>query len=119
MLLAWTRFGTAANKQFKGVRTYLITDGNPKPVIDVKTNFDYSPGVNVPDFTEYGDVAMWDTAHWDTSYWAGGSAAVIKWNGVAADGIYGAVRLTADVLNCKFSVTGFDVLFEEGFFGSP
>jgi hypothetical protein len=119
MLLAWTRFGTAANKQFKGVRTYLITDGNPKPVVDVKTNFDYSPGVNVPDFTEYGDVSMWDAAHWDTSYWAGGSAAVIKWNGVAADGIYGAVRLTADVLNCKFSVTGFDVLFEEGFFGSP
>jgi hypothetical protein len=119
MLLAWTRFGTAARKQFKGVRTYLITDGAPRPVVDIKTDFDYSPGVNVPDLSEYGDVSMWDTASWDTSFWAGGSAAVIKWNGVAADGGYGAVRLTADILNCTFSVTGFDVLFEEGFFGAP
>jgi hypothetical protein len=119
LMMAWSRFGTAANKQFKAVRSYLVTDGNVHPKIDVKTNFDMSLGVNVPDISDLSGASMWDVAHWDVDYWAPGERPIIKWNGVAAKGVYGAIRLTADINNCTFAVTGFDVMFEEGLFGAP
>jgi hypothetical protein len=117
VLMSWSRFKTSSRKQFKAVRTYLITDGDPHPVIDVKTDFDYSPGVNTPDISGVLEGSRWDVALWDVALWAPGERSVNLWNGVAADGVHGAVRVTAAVDNCTFSITGFDVLFEEGHFG--
>jgi hypothetical protein len=119
MLLAWSRFKSSSHKQFKAVKTYMITDGEPHPVIDVKTNFDTSRGVNVPDITSQVGGAIWDVSLWDVSFWAGGQRNIFAWNGVAASGVYGAIRVTADVYNCYFALAGFDITFEEGHFGPP
>lgn len=117
LLMAWSRFKTAARKQFKAVQSYLTTDGDPRPTIDVLVNFNYGKGVNVPDISGVGGSSRWDVAMWDVSPWAPGKRAIILWNGVASAGVYGAVRLTADIYNCTFAVTGFDVAFEKGHFG--
>ena len=114
--MAWSRFKTMAEKHFLAVRSYMITDGAPRPMIDVKVNYDYGLPVNTPEDTEVASGATWDEATWDEDYWAPGEHAAARWHGVAPSGIVGAVRLRALVYNCAFSITGFDVSFEEGNF---
>jgi hypothetical protein len=115
--MAWNQFKTPAEKQFKGVTTYMTTDGTPHPSIDVKTDYDYSLGVNYPDITDMTIGAAWDVDNWDVALWAPGESAVKLWNGVAASGTVGAVRMSAAVFNCKFAINGWDVHFEEGKLG--
>lgn len=117
VLFAWSRFKTAMRKKFHGVQAYIITDGDPRPVVDVKVDFDYNPGVNIPDTSGVLSGSLWNAAKWNVALWAPGKLARIIWNGVASSGTYGAVRVTADVNNCYFALTGVDVLFETGKFG--
>lgn len=117
VLWAWSRFKTAKRKKFHGVQAYIITDGEPHPVIDVKVDFDYNPGVNVPDQSGVLGSSLWDVAMWDVALWAPGKSTHIIWNGVSPSGTYGAVRITADVNNCYFGITAVDVLFEAGVWG--
>ena len=94
---------------------YIVTDGNPKPYVDVKVDYDSTPVANQPEISESAETAAsWDTASWDTSDWQAGTRNWANWTGVGALGRVGAVRLSAQVSNCTFAVTGFDVLFEEG-----
>lgn len=113
---SWSQYKTPADKRFLGIRAYTVTDGTPLPVLDIKVDYDYSPGINIPDITRLPSGAIWDTATWDVDYWAPGIRSVIFWNGVAGSGVVGAVRMTARIDNCKFSITGWDVLYEEGNF---
>ena len=53
------------------IRLYTITDGLPRPFMDVEVDYDNSPPTNQPDLTVGpGGGADWDTAPWDTSDWA-------------------------------------------------
>lgn len=113
--LAWSEFKSPANKHFKMLRTFLITDVQPQLMVDVKVDYDLTPPTNQPDIsTATGGGAEWDVADWDTAEWAQGALPTSLWNGVASFGRVGAVRLTARVKNCTFSITGWDVLFEQG-----
>jgi len=113
--MAWSQFKTPSLKHFKMILPYIITDGNPRPFVDVKVDYDSSPILNQPEISETEEgTAAWDFAVWDVDDWVGGSRNWGNWTGVAGLGRVGAVRLSAYVSNCSFAVTGFDVLYEEG-----
>jgi hypothetical protein len=111
---AWSLFKTAGVKQFKMVKVYTISDVLLQPKIDVKVDYDLTPPTNEPDVSLTEEGAAWDEADWDEDYWALGAQPVTLWNGCAGLGQVGAPRLTALILNSKFSITGFDVIYEPG-----
>jgi hypothetical protein len=117
---AWHSYGSSSIKQFKMVLPYIITDGLPKPFLDFRVDYDSSLAYNQPDVTEADDGATWGVAEWEESpvdtgwYWASGVKNWRNWNGIAAIGRVGAPRLTAYISNCEFSISGIDVLFEQG-----
>lgn len=121
---AWSQYKTPAIKHFKMILPYILTDGDPQPVIDVNVDYDTSQPYNMPDITGANPAdATWDAATWDLpegtppisgDYWVGGAKNWINWTGVGAIGRVGAIRMQARVLNCSFSVTGFDILYERG-----
>ena len=113
----WSQFKTPARKHFLAVQTYMISNGQPRPSIDIKVDYDYSPGINFPDPTELVGSSLWDVAPWDTSDWSPGEKAMTVWNGVAPSGVTGSVRVSASIYNCAFAITGWDVLYEAGKFG--
>jgi hypothetical protein len=125
--MAWNQFRTPAQKHFKMILPYIVTDGFPKPSIDIKVDYDTSAPVNQPDITDADPLsATWGTAAWDFpsppnpppgasgDYWVAGTNNWTNWTGVGALGRVGAIRMTAAIVNCTFSITGFDVLYEEG-----
>jgi hypothetical protein len=113
----WSQFGTPARKHFLAIQTYMISNGQPRPSIDLKVDYDSSPGINIPDITELVGSSLWDVAHWNTAMWSPGEKAMKVWNGVPSSGISGSVRVSASIYNCAFAITGWDVLFETGKFG--
>jgi hypothetical protein len=135
VLMAWNQFKTPALKHFKMVLPYIVTDGQPRPYVDVKVDFDMSPVTNQPEISETDEGgAAWDVAVWGIDKgqgatvaipdgapanvagdaWVGGNRNWNNWTGVGTLGRVGAVRLTAQVSNCTFAITGFDILYEEG-----
>jgi hypothetical protein len=111
---AWSNFKTPAVKQFKMLRPYIISDGVPRPFIDMRVDYDTTPPLNQPDVTFTSIGTEWEVGTWDVDDWAGGAVMQSNWSGTAAFGTVGAPRLTAAILNCEFAVAGFDVIFETG-----
>jgi len=114
VLMAWNNFKTPLWKQFTGIKTYMTSDGAPQPIIDIKTEFDFSAGYNTPNVDDEPPGAEWDIATWDVDYWAAGDRAVTVFNGVAGKGCVGAIRLTTKVFDASFSVNGWEVVYEKG-----
>lgn len=121
---AWSSYGTPAIKQFKMVMPYIQSDGHPQPFVDIKVDYDTSVPTNQPDVT-FADVgATWDLAAWAIegdppghpvgAFWAQGVSSRNNWSGVGVIGRVAGPRLVALVRDCKFSLTGWDVLFESG-----
>lgn len=111
---AWSNYGTPAAKHFKMILPYLQSDGTPRPFVDIKVDYDMSAPSNQPDVTFADTGATWDLATWDVDFWAGAVGSKNNWSGVGDIGRVGAPRLTALILDCQFSLTGWDVLFEGG-----
>jgi hypothetical protein len=111
---AWSNFKSAGVKHFKMLKPYIITDGTPKPMIDMQVDFQTTPPANQPDLTFTTAGASWDTADWDTSDWAPPSTMIGQWSGVGRKGSVGAVRLQALIAGCDFALSGADVLYETG-----
>jgi hypothetical protein len=112
--LTWSNFGTPGIKHFKMVKPYIITDGSPKPAIDMQVDYETNPPQNAPELTFSNAGADWDTADWDTSDWAPPSTMIAKWSGVGRLGTVGAFRLQAQIIGCEFSFAGADILYETG-----
>jgi hypothetical protein len=112
--MAWSSFKTPAKKSFKAIQTYISTDGAPQPVIDIKTEYDFTDGVNQPDINEIPEGSYWDVSDWNTAEWATGERAITIWNGVAGRGRVGAVRMTHTVQNATFAIKGWEIIFEAG-----
>lgn len=112
--LAWSNYKTPGIKHFKMVKPYLITDGTPKPAIDMQVDYETNPPGNQPDLTFSNAGADWDDAPWDTSDWAPGSTMIAKWSGVGRLGTVGAFRMQALISGCEFSFAGADILYETG-----
>jgi hypothetical protein len=111
---AWSNFKSPAIKHFKMLKPYIITDGQPKPMIDMQVDYQTTPPQNQPDLTFSTSGAEWDTASWDTSDWAPPSTMIGKWSGVGRMGNVGAVRIQALISGCEFAISGADVLYETG-----
>jgi hypothetical protein len=113
--MAWSQFKVPNIKHFKMLLTYIVSDGDPRPFVDVKTDYDQSPALNQPEISEVSaSGATWDTATWDVDAWVGGEKTWVNWTGVGGLGRVGAIRVSAQVSNCSFAITGWNVLFEEG-----
>lgn len=111
---AWSDYGTPAFKQYKMVRPYIITDGVTAPFVDIRTDYDQTPPTNQPDVAYTLPGAKWDVSPWDTSAWAMGLTTIKIWNGVAGSGTIAAPRISAAVRNCKFALSGIDIIYEMG-----
>jgi hypothetical protein len=112
---AWSSFRSAAKKNFKMVRLYTLTDGLPRPFMDLETDYDNTPPTNQPEVTAGpSGGADWDIAPWDTSDWAMPVQPRQDWQGVTGLGRVGATRVRVSITGCTFSLTGVDVLYELG-----
>lgn len=112
--LTWSAYNTAGLKHFKMISPYLLTDGLPRPYLDMKVDYDSSVPFNWPEVSLANVGATWDVATWDVDYWALGPEARNLWTGVAVLGRVGAPRLRVSIQECVFSIAGFDVLYEIG-----
>jgi hypothetical protein len=123
--MAWNQFKTPALKHFKMILPYIVTDGHPRPFLEVKVDYDSTALLNQPVISDIsGGEAEWDVALWDYpdqipplpegASWLGGYRQWTNWTGVNGLGRVGAVRLTAYISDCSFAITGFDVLYEQG-----
>ena len=112
--LAWSLYKSPAIKHFKMIRPFIFTDGVPRPLIDVRTDYNDRAPTNAPDTTFTAPGGIWDTATWDTDDWALGALPYSAWQGVGSIGRVGAPRLSANIFNSEFAVSGFDVIYETG-----
>jgi hypothetical protein len=113
--LTWSSYDSAAVKQFKMISPYIITDGaEPRPYVDIRVDYDTSPPFNQPDTSGGVSGAVWDVAIWDVDYWVSAPKARTLWNGVSAIGRVAAPRIKVSIVNCQFSLAGFDIVYELG-----
>jgi hypothetical protein len=111
---SWSDFGTPSGKQFKMVRPYIITDGQPAPFVDIRVDYDQTPAQNQPDATFSVVGTDWDSGEWDVSDWSSGTITYAAWNGVAGYGRVAAGRISASINNCTFAISGIDIIYEAG-----
>jgi len=112
---AWSSFKSAAKKNFKMIRLYTLTDGLPRPFMDLEVDYDNSPPTNQPDIsTGPSGGADWNTATWDVSSWAQSTIPRQNWQGITGLGRVGAPRIRVAVSGATFSITGVDVIYELG-----
>jgi hypothetical protein len=111
----WSSYKSVAKKNFKMMRLYLVTDGLPRPFMDLEVDYDNLPPVNQPEVTfGPGGGADWNTATWDVSDWAFVTQPRQDWQGITGLGRVGAPRIRVSVSGCTFSLSGVDVLYELG-----
>ena len=68
---AWSSYKSVAKKNFKMMRLYTITDGLPRPFMDLEVDYNNVPPTNQPEITAGpSGGADWNTAAWDVDYWA-------------------------------------------------
>jgi hypothetical protein len=112
---AWSNFNSVSKKNFKMVRLYSITDGQPRPFMDLEVDYNNIPPTNQPEVTAGpSGGAAWDIATWDVDFWAQNTQPRQNWQGVTGLGRVGAVRVRINVSGATFSLTGADVLYELG-----
>ncbi len=113
---SWSAFNTSSLKAFKAINAYVISDGVARPFIDIRVDYDTRPALNQPEIsTPIGRLdATWDLATWDVDYWVQTAVVQAQWTGVSGMGHVAAPRLKVSVLDCSFSIAGFDVLYEIG-----
>ena len=112
---AWSSFNSVSKKNFKMIRLYTITDGLPRPFMDLEVDYNNVAPTNQPEITAGpSGGADWDTAIWDVDYWAQNTQPKQNWQGVTGLGRVGAARIRLSVSGATFSLTGVDVLYELG-----
>jgi hypothetical protein len=112
---AWSSFRSVTKKNFKMVRLYTITDGQPRPFIDLEVDYNNMPPTNQPELTlGPSGGAEWDIASWDATSWSASTQPKQNWQGVTGLGRVGAVRVRISVTGATFSLSGVDVLYELG-----
>jgi len=112
---AWSSYKSVTKKNFKMVRLYALTDGLPRPFIDLEVDYNNVPPTNQPEVTTGpSGGGVWDLATWDVDDWASSTQPKQNWQGVTGLGRVGAARVRVSVLGCTFSISGVDVLYELG-----
>ena len=112
---AWSSFKSVAKKNFKMMRLYTLTDGLPRPFMDLEVDYDNTPPTNQPEITTGpSGGADWNTATWDVDFWAQSVIPRQNWQGITGLGRIGAPRIRVSISGAAFSITGVDVIYELG-----
>jgi hypothetical protein len=112
---AWSNYRSVQKKNFKMIRLYTITDGQPRPYMDLEVDYNNLPPTNQPDLTlGPSGGSIWDTATWNVDDWASATQPKQNWQGVTGLGRVGAIRVRVAVTGCTFSLSGADVIYELG-----
>ena len=92
----------------------MMSDSIPKPFVDVEVDYVTEPPTNLPDAAVAGAAANWNSAAWGVNSWAIDALPRQYWQGVTGLGRVGAPRIRASFQGCTFSLTGADIIYEEG-----
>ena len=112
---AWSNYKSVQKKNFKMIRLYTITDGLPRPFMDLEVDYNTVAPTNQPELTlGPSGGSEWNVATWDVDYWAASIQPKQNWQGITGLGRVGAIRVRVSVLGCTFSIAGADVLYELG-----
>lgn len=111
---AWSLYNTPSLKHFKMVLVYMLTEGTPRPFVDIKVDYDMTLPFNQPDVTTADASSLWDIATWDEDFWSASVVSRSTWQGVGKIGRVGAPRVRAAIVNCTFAIAGVDVEHEIG-----
>jgi hypothetical protein len=112
---AWSNYKSVQKKNFKMMRLYSITDGQPRPYMDLEVDYNNLPPTNQPELTlGPSGGSDWNTATWDVDFWAASIEPKQNWQGVTGLGRVGAIRVRVSVSGCSFSIAGADVIYELG-----
>ena len=111
---AWSSFKSVNKKQFKMIRLYMMSDSIPQPFVDVEVDYATIIPTNKPDAADVNPAGNWNTATWDVDGWAVDAVPRQKWQGVTGLGRVGAPRIRASFKGSTFSITGADMIYEEG-----
>jgi hypothetical protein len=112
---AWSGYKSVAKKNFKLLRLYTLTDGIPRPFMDLEVDYDNTLPTNQPEVsTGPSGGADWNVATWDVDYWALSTTPRQNWQGITGLGRVGAPRIRISVSGCTYSLSGVDVLYELG-----
>ena len=85
--LTFNAYNSSAMKHFKMISALCHHRWRrPKPYVDIRVDYDYSPPLNQPDvILAPMPASTWDVATWDQDYWAAAAdRAEPQWNGVAS-----------------------------------
>lgn len=111
---AWSRYGTSQMKAFRLVRPNFFTDGEPRPLIDMRTDYDDRLPTTIPTLSFSSSGEEWDVAEWDVAEWGGGLAPSAQWITVTGEGIVGAPRIQIGTTTALVAIVSIDVAFEVG-----
>jgi hypothetical protein len=112
---AWSNYKSVLKKNFKMIRLYSLTDGVPRPFMDIEVDYNPVAPTNQPEATIGPSGASgWDSSTWNFDDWAGDVQPRLNWQGVTGLGRVGAVRVRVSVTGCTYSISGADVIYELG-----
>lgn len=111
---AWSRFGTSQKKRFTLSRVNFFSDGQPRPLINMRVDYDDRAPTSSPTLTVADVGSEWDADAWDDATWGGGLYASANWITVTGAGIVGAPRIQGSTTTADIAIVSVDVAFEVG-----
>ena len=114
ILQAFNDYGRQGkSKHFVRMRPTLYSNGSPSIQADIKVDFDQSaPSSNLNTVPVQG--ALWGVDLWDIGQWGSDRALINNWQGAAAVGYWGAIRLASSTNGFFLEHVATEVVFEGG-----
>jgi hypothetical protein len=89
-------------KLFTMVRPIFLSDGTPKPQINLTTNFQDKAPVSTPTTTTVSG-SPWDTSSWDDTSWTPEEVIFDSWAGTSGEGYSASVRFKLETRTTTIS----------------
>jgi hypothetical protein len=112
--LAWSRFGTSQKKRFTMIRPNFFADGEPLPLIALRTDYDPRPPTADASPVTALTGSLWDVDLWDVAEWGGDAEPWAKWETVLGLGVTGAPRIRVASNEATIYLLSVDVAYEVG-----
>lgn len=100
-------------KQFKMIKPYFRSNGNPSIYANLNTDFDTTDTSALLSFVA-STFGVWDSATWDSGVWGGGLSVLQSWQGVSGISEWGApfIKAASNGLDVRWIST--TVVMEQG-----
>ena len=111
---AYNYYGNMANKKhFKLVRAHVRSNNTAVLTFGVDVDFE-GKTITQTITPTYATTAEWDIAMWDTAEWAISGTVQSEWRNVTGLGRAAAIIIKAEAAGAEFSISSFDMIYEEG-----